>query len=66
MAKIFSRGRCSAAIVENPVKRAVRHSPKSDAVGRSIGYRTDDGLRLTGYHLRSCRSILSTHRICDN
>ena len=25
--------------VENTVKRAVRHSPKSDAVGRSIGYR---------------------------
>eukprot|EP00984_Skeletonema_dohrnii_P025511 scaffold14691_cov152-Skeletonema_dohrnii-CCMP3373.AAC.3 len=53
MTKIFSRGRYSAAIVNNTVKRAVQHSPKSDTVGRSIGYRTDDVLRLTGYLLRS-------------
>eukprot|EP00984_Skeletonema_dohrnii_P024895 scaffold14032_cov78-Skeletonema_dohrnii-CCMP3373.AAC.1 len=46
MTKIFSRLRYSAAIVENTVKRAVRHSPKSDAVGCYV-------LRLTGYLLRS-------------
>eukprot|EP00985_Skeletonema_marinoi_P031187 scaffold36738_cov175-Skeletonema_marinoi.AAC.1 len=35
MTKIFARGRYSAAaaIVENTVTRAVRHSPKSDAYG---------------------------------
>jgi hypothetical protein len=32
MTKMFSRGRYSAAFVENTVKRAVRHSPKSKAV----------------------------------
>jgi len=46
MTKIFSRLRYSAAIVENTGKRAVRHSPKSDAEGRYV-------LRLTGYLLRS-------------
>jgi hypothetical protein len=32
MTKMFSRGRYSAAFVENTVKRGVRHSPKSKAV----------------------------------